>query len=440
MKKTLFGTDGIRSRVGISPLTMHELPVLGQAIAQWAQQKYGTSARMLLISDTRSSTDFLKAALQTGLLLSSLHIYDGGIMPTPAAYAFTYTQKQFDCSIVISASHNPYADNGIKIMDRQHGKLSEHDQERITSLFIKNSSPLNMYTNYGKLACWQEGQKAYSTFVTSYFKTDFLRTKKIVIDCAHGATSFLAPSIFSDCGAQVIAINNNPNGTNINQECGALFPQRLQNALEFHDADAGFAFDGDGDRLIAIAKNGDIKDGDDILALLLDHPRYAHSKAVVGTIMSNSGLEAKLKLEGIELIRTPVGDKHIAHALSSQGIMLGAEPSGHVIMSDYMNTGDGIFTALRLLEAITVQNNWNMISFKRYPQIHFTLSVSTKKDLTTGTLARIITCHERQLVNGRLIVRYSGTENVLRLMLEDTNEEHARQIGLSLKEQLHSYL
>ena len=440
MKKTLFGTDGIRSRVGISPLTMHELPILGQALAQWAQEKYGAHARMLLISDTRSSTDFIKAALQTGLLLSSLRIYDGGIMPTPAAYVFTYKQKQFDCSIVISASHNPYADNGIKIMDSQHGKISDHDQEIITSLFIKNISSPNLYNNYGQIARWQEGQKAYSTFVINYFKTDFLRTKTIVLDCAHGATSFLAPFIFSHCGAHVIALNNRPNGTNINQECGALFPLGLQKAMQFYNADAGFAFDGDGDRLIAIAKNGDIKDGDDILVLLLDHPLYANSQAVVGTIMSNSGLEAKLKLQGRALIRTAVGDKHIAHALSSYRLMLGAEPSGHVIMSDYMNTGDGIFTALRLLEAITVHNNWNMISFKRYPQIHLTLSVSTKKDLTSGTLARIITCHERQLVNGRLIVRYSGTENVLRLMLEDTNEEHARQIGLSLKKQLHSYL
>jgi phosphoglucosamine mutase len=442
MKSNLFGTDGIRRAVGNSPFTLQELPQLGIAIAQWIQEQYTTTKNptVFLGYDPRSSAHFVKAALQSGLLLSSLTIYDSGVVPTPAAYAFTYKKKWFHCGLILSASHNPFQDNGIKIFDQEHGKIQVTDEERIGALLAAVPTTYPDYTQFGSVNLTFQAAQEYCEILKEHFTPHFLQRKKIVLDCAHGATSFVAPFIFTYYGATVIVINNQPNGSNINAECGALYPAPLKKTVLEQKADIGFAFDGDGDRLLVVTKEGHIKDGDDILAVLLKHPLYASTKTVASTIMSNYGFEEYLRQSGRCLIRTSVGDKYVARALATHQIPLGGEPSGHIIMRDYLDTGDGIFTALRLLEAIDIHNDWNMVTFNKYPQIHFALTAPIKKDLAQVPLAQVIQEHEGRLENGRLIVRYSGTENILRVMLEDKNEQHARTVGLSLTQQLQEIL
>jgi phosphoglucosamine mutase len=278
------------------------------------------------------------------------------------------------------------------------------------------------------------------SLLQSLFPTPFLRNKKIVLDCAHGATSSIAPQIFKMLGAEVIALYTQPTGTNINEQCGSVYPQAAQAMVLQEQADAGFAFDGDGDRMIAINRNGDLKNGDDVLALLSQHPVYTHAPGVVGTIMSNQGLALFLAQQNKKLLRTPVGDKHIARKLLEENLVLGGEQSGHIIVRDHLNAGDGIVTALRVLETLTITNDWEMNTFTPFPQTLINVPITTKKDLTDQTLQTIIAQHEAQLGNGRIIVRYSGTEPLLRVMVEEQDQDIAHTVGNNLVRALHQAL
>lgn len=429
MSVSLFGTDGIRGPVGRAPFTQEQLPLLGSALAQWSQETYGHHARIALACDTRQSCAYIKAALASGLLHYPIKLSDAGILSTPALSYFTQKMNQVDCGIIISASHNPYNDNGIKIIDARHGKLSAAHEQRISELYTSHTFPENLYHTFGSQEYIPHAALHYSAAVSSWFSPNFLRGKTIVLDCANGALSALAPQIFEQLGAHVIALNNTPNGTNINAACGALHPTAVKIAVERYNADAGFAFDGDGDRVIAVSKNGEIKDGDDILALLLDHPRYCTTSIVVGTDMTNHGFISFLKQRNIRLIRTKVGDKYIAHCLEQEQLLLGGEQSGHIIIRDYLDTGDGLFTALCALEAMSITNNWNMRTFTKFPQLLINIPVSVKKDLSTPAIAHIIEQGNAQLRSGRLVVRYSGTENVLRIMVEDDELSYVQQLG-----------
>jgi Phosphomannomutase len=241
-------------------------------------------------------------------------------------------------------------------------------------------------------------------------------------------------------GADIIALNTSPNGTNINNECGALHTTHLQQEVVKQHADIGFAFDGDGDRVIAVNRNGGAKNGDDIIALLSQHPLYMQQKTIVGTIMSNHGLELFLHAQGKHLVRTAVGDKYVAAYLNDHQNLLGGEQSGHIIMYDYLQTGDGMMTALRIIETIIMTNNWDMKTFERLPQILINIPVVHKRDLKDPDIASIITHYEQQLDSGRVIVRYSGTENLLRVMVEDTTQKAAQTIGTNLGKALQQKL
>lgn len=436
MKKNIFGTDGMRGALGSEPFTITSLTKLGISLAQWISAQGISSPRILIGHDTRESCTFVKTALQSGLLLHGAHIYDASIIPTPTLYALVKHTNLFDSGIIISASHNPYHDNGIKLIKAITGKINAHDEEEITRLFYAQEQPPFTYKNFGQITQWPQAEDIYVDFLLNHITQLSLHGKKIVLDCAHGATYRLAERIFKNYGAQVIVINNTPTGKNINDGCGALHLAPLQKAVIEHHADIGFAFDGDGDRVIAVAPDGTIKNGDDILALLLWHPRYAHEQTIVGTIMTNQGFAVYLRHHNKNLIRTQVGDKYISECLDKENMLIGGEQSGHIILRDYMSTGDGIFTALRVLEALEHSQNWALHTFAKFPQILINIPVANKRDLAQHPLATLIAEYEAQLHDGRLIVRYSGTESLLRVMVEDEDLINAQHIGTQLSQKL----
>lgn len=431
----LFGTDGIRGTVGIEPLTSRSLEKLGRALAIWMQEKYGANPSVLLAHDTRLSCDFVKTTLKSGMLAYPVKIFDANILPTAAVVQLLHYHSSYQVGIIISASHNPYEDNGIKIVEGKLGKISQNDEERITTLFHQEL-PFASYGSLGRDFYYNDAPSQYSATITSFFSPNFLKGKKIVLDCAHGAASFIAPSIFQTLGAEVIVLNAQPDGFNINKNCGALHPQRLQEKVIEHQADAGFSFDGDADRVIAVNRLGQIKDGDDLLALLLSHPRYRQETAVVGTIMSNQGLEQHLHHMHRQLFRASVGDKYVAQLMNAHNVSLGGEPSGHLIARDYLMTGDGIFIALLVCQTMDLINCWQMQSFAKFPQLIFNVTIRCRRDLNEPSISQIINKSKSLLHQGRLIVRYSGTELLLRIMVEDDSYENAHSIGLTLSQQL----
>lgn len=429
MSNNLFGTDGIRTTVGEYPLSVSVLPQLAGAIARWAQQKYKTQNPVgLIVSDTRISSPFIKSSLISGMLLHPLELIDAGNLPTPGLFALLQDQDIFHFGIVVTASHNPYQDNGIKIFDAREGKLTDEDEQIISSLFDA-CTPLSRYDQVGILRYWSDTYEQYAACVLQHFQSDFLKGVTIALDCANGATYEVAPAIFNALGAHTITIHDKPDGTNINKQCGALYPEDLICAVKKHTALAGFAFDGDGDRVTMVNAQGEVKNGDDYLALLATHPRYALEKTIVSTIMSNEGLAAHLHTQQKKLVRTPVGDKHVTAYLKQYNLLLGGEQSGHIIMRDYLDAGDGIFTALRLLETILHTGNTHCATFTKYPQILINIPALIKKDLTQEPYASVLTDYAQQLSNGRLEVRYSGTENVLRVMVE--SKDHAQATSLA---------
>ena len=243
-------------------------------------------------------------------------------------------------------------------------------------------------------------------------------------------------NLFKSFGASVTTLHNNPDGYNINKDCGSLHPETLQKAIDKQCADIGFAFDGDGDRLTVVTKDGIIKNGDDILSFLLSHPRYKKNTRIVGTVMTNQGFETYLEQQGRTLLRTPVGDAYVTEKLEKEDLTLGGEPSGHIILRDFSNTSDALFTALRICETALLLKDWSITTFTKFPQMLWSLPVAQKKDLTQQPFATVLHETEEKLEGGRLLVRYSGTESVLRIMIEAQNNTIAETIGKQLCEQL----
>lgn len=440
MSQLLFGTDGIRNKVGTPPLDQQGLFNLGRAIGIWATKKYSHQPRVLLGYDTRQSSWFVNATMQSGLLLHGIQIFDAGVVPTPAICQLVKNSSEFDLGIIIFASHNRHQDNGIKLIDCSSGKLNLSDEIEISKLYHAIDTYTISYANLGTTINYSLVYTQYQQTLARYCAPQFLHNIHVVLDCAHGATYQFAHQIFTYFGAKVDLINNSPNGTNINHECGSLFLQPLQQAVAKYNADIGFAFDGDGDRVLVVNKFGQAKNGDDILALLLNHPVYHNQTTIVGTLMSNHGLHAHLRAHNKNLIRVAVGDKFVAEQLEKDNLLLGGEQSGHIIMRDYLSLGDGIFTALRVLETILATDNWSIETFTPFPQVLINIPVTTKKDLSTSALQEIINLHEQQLHQGRLVVRYSGTEPILRVMVEDDDLAHAKLIGFQLSQELAAHI
>lgn len=429
---TLFGTDGIRTAVGTPPLTSHHLVTLGSALGIWLTT-YLKAQSIIIAHDTRISCPFIKAALKAGLLSFPLEVYDAHVLPTPALF-YHVTQGMYDAGIMITASHNPYSDNGIKIFTKR-GKLTPDQEQTISDLFYKPlSSPI--YTLVGTDHTLNNPSYTYSQALFQRCTQQFLKGISIVVDCANGAYSTIAPSVLERLGARVVAIHNTPNGKNINDKCGSTYPNSLIRAVQEHHAHIGIAFDGDGDRIIMVGKNGNIATGDDIIALLLQHPAYLQTQDIIGTVMSNQGLELHVQQIGKQFHRTAVGDKNVLLAMRERKTLMGAEPSGHVILKDFIETADGLFTALRVLQVLVETGNWDLTTFEKMPQIVINMPVKCKKDLSEPQYTAIIDTCQSQLLQGRILVRYSGTEPVLRIMVEDTDAQHAYDIGKTLSHQL----
>lgn len=332
---------------------------------------------------------------------------------------------------MITASHNLYQDNGIKIVDAHTGKITREDEKIITDLYYQNTIEIN-YDTLGTECISNNAQDTYIHTLLNRFPKGFLQGKIIVLDSAHGAASMIAPQLFTNAGAHVISMCAQPNGKNINHKCGSTHPEVIQQAVWQHHADYGFAFDGDGDRILAVNNQGIIKDGDDLVALLSMHPDYAAQKLIVGTIMSNYGLENYLIQNDKTLIRANVGDKWVYQELEKNNALLGGEQSGHIIMRDYLASGDGLYTALKICQTLELTQNWAMDTFQKYPQVLINVPILIKKDLSEKPLASLIEKYTDQIIAGRLIVRYSGTENVLRIMVEEKDAQQAHAIGNAL--------
>ncbi len=431
--QNLFGTDGIRARVGQSPLTPHELVTFGATLGAWICSKQ-TSPQILIAHDTRHSAPLVKACLKAGLLQNPVDIYDGGVVPTPALF-HQIVDGPYDYGIMITASHNPYQDNGIKIITKKDGKLTEIDEQELNALYASNQATPS-YEHLGTDQKAPDATAEYLAVLRLYFPEQFLRGITLVLDCAQGAYTSIAPVFLEELGAHIIPLAVTPNGKNINKNCGSLYPQQLQEAVIAHSAHAGFAFDGDGDRLVAVTKNGICKDGDELLSFLLNHPTYQQESAIVGTILSNEGLATHLEKQGKILYRTPVGDKNVIQKMKDCGALIGGEPSGHLILRDFTDTADGLFTLLRIAQAAHFLTDWNFTSFKKFPQVTLNVPITCKKDLTCTPYATIIATHQAELSEGRVIVRYSGTEPLLRIMVEASDQEKAYSVGNQLSHQL----
>lgn len=432
MQTITFGTDGIRGHADSYPFTSSALFTIGCALAQWAQGKYHIATpKILICGDTRVSLERIKHHLIQGLIKFPVTIIDAGILPTPALCQLMKQDQSFDFGIVISASHNPYHDNGIKIFGKKGLKISAPDETIVTN-FFEQYALHPRYTHskdYGQVFVWQTAASAYHDSITNYFATDFLKGLTVVLDCAHGATTQSAPAIFKSLGAKVIELAAQPNGFNINDQSGALHPSLLAQEVIRWNADLGFAFDGDGDRVIAVNRAGHIKDGDDILYQLLGLPEYSSENSVVGTVMTNQGFEYALHKLGKQLVRVPVGDKHITACMEQENLVLGGESSGHIILKNYLPTCDAIFTALMVIKSFAYTGNWHFETFEKFPQILINVPVSRKKNLDEYPYQTIIQEHELLLNQGRVLVRYSGTENLLRVMTEADTFDRAQSVA-----------
>jgi len=409
--------------------------------------------------DTRESGSAIMDWLITGMVQENVSVVDGGVLPTPAVcHIIQSNPEQWHAGVVISASHNPYYDNGIKLFDACRGKLTREDEACILAEFdvVCGITPSRDVSYFDKLDMSAHAElvkarcarvtkgddlvHAYGSAITAHFPKNFLRGMTIVLDCANGATSRIAPEVFAHCGAQVFVLANQPTGKNINEKSGALHPDFVAEAVKEYGADVGFAFDGDGDRLVMVNRHGIVADGDDVLVMLMNHPAYASCKTVVSTIMANQGLELYINSVGKTLIRTSVGDKYVAAYLEEHALPLGAEPSGHVIIRDFLGTSDGIFVGLKVLESMILTHNKDLITFTKYPQSLVSVHVNVKKDLSEPPLSTIIQDYKKNLENGRLIVRFSGTEHVLRVMVEASDKKRAETIACDLAHALQQAL
>jgi len=427
----LFGTDGIRGKANIHPMTPDIAFRAGRAVAyvfKNEQEKH----KILLGKDTRLSCYMFENAIAAGITSMGVDTYLVGPMPTPAI-AFLVRNMRADAGIIISASHNPFNDNGIKFFSKEGKKLPmkiEHEIEKLTlSDEINHIRPTGK--NIGKVFRVRDTLGRYVVYAKSTFPENLsLNGLRVVIDCANGATYKVAPIIFEELGAEVFPINVEPNGININEKCGSLHPSCIQEATKVYRADIGISFDGDGDRVLFCDENQEIVDGDETIAILAKHMKQKNKlskNTVVATIMSNLGLEKFLKKEEINLIRTDVGDRNIAQLMFANGYNLGGEQSGHIILSDFNPTGDGVVTALQVLSIMKEEGkklSEMKRGFIRIPQRTKSVYVSKKVSLDEiKEIKDVIDEAEKTLNNkGRIIVRYSGTEPVVRITGESEDK------------------
>ena len=450
MKKTrkYFGTDGVRGRVGEAPITPDFVMRLGYAagkvLADGQDLPPGEHASVLIGKDTRISGYMLESALQAGLSAAGVDIYLAGPMPTPAV-AYLTRALRLQAGIVISASHNPFEDNGIKFFSADGNKLPDAVEHAIEARLDR---PLEIMPSaqLGRARRLNDAAGRYIEFCKSTFPTNLdLRGLRLVVDCAHGATYHIATHVFHELGAEVVAIGVQPDGMNINRECGATHPQALAKAVKAHHAHLGVAFDGDGDRLTMADQDGRLYDGDQLLFVIAQF-RKKHKLlkgGVIGTLMTNLAMEQALAALGIPFARAPVGDRYVLEKLVEKGWQLGGENSGHIICLDKHTTGDGIVSALQVLHALKAEGqSLDQLcgGVRLYPQV--LVNVKTRKGFDFAADAKVSAALEATRLRlgdkGRVLLRASGTEPVIRVMVEGEGHGFITELAESLAHTIRS--
>ncbi len=436
IKRKYFGTDGVRGRVGEAPITPEFVLKLGWAVGKVLAQKGGS--KVLIGKDTRISGYMFESALEAGLSAAGVDIHLLGPMPTPAIAYLTRTLRA-QVGIVISASHNPYYDNGIKFFSAQGSKLADEVELAIEDQ-LEQSMTIVESIKLGKASRVPDAGGRYIEFCKSTVPASLsLHNMKIVVDCANGATYHIAPNVFQELGAEVIEINAEPDGLNINENCGSTRPQVLQKIVLAERADLGIAFDGDGDRVIMIDAHGEVVDGDELLFIIAKQgaQRNRIHHGVVGTVMSNLGLEVALRNLGLDFVRANVGDRYVLTELQNKGWQLGGETSGHIICLDATTTGDGIVAALQVLVALH-QTGKPLHELKtgmqKFPQTMINVKCANQRELhELPRVQKAIQQAEKKLAGkGRVLLRSSGTEPVIRVMVEGQECRQVEQLAHEL--------
>lgn len=449
---SLFGTDGIRDVAGQGRLSDESLTRIGATIARLLREKpelfHGTlprnfplrskrpASQVVIGTDSRRSGPWIRKKLSRELLRFGFTVLDAGVLPTPG---IAYLTRTWRCAlgISISASHNPARDNGIKLLSPEGFKISDRAEEEIE----RGLETLSSGTRSGCYKRrWREARQRYLSFLTPRWRLPI----RVVVDCANGAASPIAPSLFRRVCRTVVPIHAGPTGNNINHRCGALYPQKLARVVRKQKADLGVAFDGDADRALFVDETGAVRDGDDVLALCAERMKAGR---VVSTIMANFGLEQYFEKRGIQLLRTQVGDKFVADTMIRRDISLGGEPSGHVIFLDTSTTGDGLLTAIKVLEVMksrSIPFSKLCADLKKCPQILLNIPVRKKPPLNrVGPVSRALRSVKARLRNrGRVVLRYSGTEPLCRVMVEGFDKRlvlsQARELASAVRSALGS--
>lgn len=435
----LFGTDGVRGVANVD-LTPELAYKLGRVAAYILAD--GKKGKVLVGKDTRASGDMLEAALTAGICSVGIDVVSLGVIPTPAVAYLTRKHKAL-AGVVISASHNPGEYNGIKFFDSEGLKLSDEEEDRIEEIILGNKEidhrPIK--NQVGKLSIDENGARDYKDFLKETIKLD-LSGMKIALDCGHGALYKIAPETIRELGGQAIVVNDQPDGMNINQDCGSTNPNIIRDLVLENGADIGFSFDGDGDRIIAVDNEGEIVDGDHILAICggyLKKNNRLKNNTVVGTVMTNMGLDLYLKENDIEIVKTQVGDRYILEEMLKNGYCIGGEQSGHIIFLDNNTTGDGLATGLWLLEVMKETNKeiceLNKL-MKDYPQVLVNAKVANDKKykyLENEEIKNEIDRIEKLFHGeGRVVIRPSGTEPLVRVMIEGKDQDEITKIAQEL--------
>ena len=418
-----FGTYGMRGIATAHPFTKEHLKALGMAIELWMNHNNWPQT-VLIGSDTRASSPRIKQDLCAGFS-DSLKIFDAQIIPTPGIIGLLKEHPEFGCGIVITASHNPAQDNGIKLFLRHGQEFQPKDQKQIQFFFDScfDASPETLPA-FAQKTTYSNAFNEYFAKIKEYFPPLFLSGLSIGLDCANGATSEYAPLIFEYFGARVTTINTSPNGNNINEKCGSNETNDLKNLVISNNLSYGFAFDGDGDRVIAISDEGKIKNGDDLLFIISSNPNRKRMP-VIGTTMSNSNLKKALRSTNQTFYSSDVGEFEVIKTMEKHKSNLGGEPSGHIILKEYLMCSDGIFAALATLNAALITKNQHLSSFTHQQQAQKNIVVPKKIPLETPELHTIIQRHLELAGENKLLIRYSGTESILRILLEAETIEQA---------------
>jgi len=422
--RELFGTDGVRGVAG-TELTAELTLALGRAAATAAPQR---RPQVIIVRDTRESGPMLEAALAAGIAEGGGDAWLAGVLPTPAA-SILVRRHGLDLAAVVSASHNPWRHNGIKFFGADGRKLEDELEARIESL-VSTAEHVNG-TALGRVRDLDGAFDDYLRALLATFDLD-LSGRRLLLDCAHGATYRVAPTAFERLGAEVEAIGADPDGRNINEGYGSTHPDALSGAISGTSAEIGFAFDGDGDRVIAVDRNGALRDGDELIALCAKYlaERGALNGGVAVTVMSNYGFHRGMEEAGIEVATTPVGDRHVAAALEERGWSLGGEQSGHIIWGDYGPTGDGVAAALLVMSALAGRDLAASIPIAKLPQVLESVEIADREALggASGLWEAVERENDALDGRGRVLIRASGTEPVVRVMVEAPSEDECAEV------------